>query len=110
VRVLGREGVLSMNAVAGMDQLPQVRSDMRALIEVAEFNQGQRYADFNSKTDRTAEYGLATLIAAGVGAKLGLFAKIGAWLLAFKKFVIMAVVAIGAFVGKLFGRKKDATT
>ena len=107
VRVLGREGFLSMNAVAGMDRLEQIRGDMRPLIEVAEFNEGYRYAEFNSKTDRMAEYGLAALVAAGVGAKLGLFAKLGALLLAFKKVIILAFVAIGAFIKKLFGKKDE---
>lgn len=109
VRVLGREGVLSMNAVGTMAQLPQIRADMQPLIEVAEFNPGHRYADFNASTDRMAEYGLGALIAGGVAAKLGLFAKIGAFLLAFKKFVIMGVLALGGLAMKLLGRKKDAT-
>jgi uncharacterized membrane-anchored protein len=107
VRVLGREGVLSMNAVASMDQLQQIRSEMRPLIDVAEFNEGYRYADFNAKTDRMAEYGLGALIAAGVGAKLGLFAKLGALLLAFKKFIIIGVIALGGLLAKMFGKKKD---
>ena len=109
VRVLGREGVLSMNAVAGMDQLAQVRRDMKPLIEVAEFNEGHRYADFNSKTDRMAEYGLATLIAGGIAAKTGLLAKLFAFLAPLWKFVVMGLVAVGAFVAKLLGRKKDAS-
>lgn len=108
VRVLGREGVLSMNAVASIGQLTQIRSDMKPLIEVAEFNQGYRYAEFNSKTDKLAEYGLGALIAGGVAAKLGLFAKLGALLLAFKKVILVGLVAIGGFISKLFGKKKDA--
>ena len=108
VRVLGREGVLSMNAVASIGQLGQIRSDMKPLIEVAEFNEGYRYAEFNSKTDRMAEYGLGALIAGGVAAKLGLFAKLGALLLAFKKLILVGLVAIGGFFAKLFGKKKDA--
>jgi uncharacterized membrane-anchored protein len=107
VRVLGREGVLSMNAVASMNQLQQIRTEMRPLIGVAEFNEGYRYADFNAKTDRMAEYGLGALIAAGVGAKLGLFAKLGALLLAFKKFIIIGVIALGGLLAKIFGKKKD---
>jgi uncharacterized membrane-anchored protein len=107
VRVLGREGVLSMNAVASMNQLEQIRRDMRPLIQVAEFNEGHRYAEFNSKTDRLAEYGLGALIAGGVAAKLGLFAKLGALLLAFKKFIIIGLVAAGGLVAKLLGKKKD---
>jgi uncharacterized membrane-anchored protein len=80
---------------------------MQPLIQVAEFNEGYRYGEFNKKTDRMAEYGLAALIAAGVGAKLGLFAKFGALLLAFKKFIILGFVAIGAFIKKLFGKKDE---
>ncbi len=108
VRVLGREGVLSMNAVASMNQLEQIRRDMRPLIQVAEFNEGHRYAEFNSKTDRLAEYGLGALIAGGVAAKLGLFAKFGALLLAFKKFIFIGLIAVGGLVAKLVGKKKDA--
>jgi uncharacterized membrane-anchored protein len=108
VRVLGREGVLSMNAVASIGQLTQIRSDMKPLIQVAEFNEGYRYAEFNSKTDRMAEYGLGALIAGGVAAKLGLFGKLFALLVAFKKIILVGLVAIGSFVAKMFGKKKDA--
>lgn len=109
VRVLGREGVLSMNAVASMDQLPQIRADMQRLIAVAEFNEGHRYAEFNSKTDRMAEYGLGGLIAVGVAAKLGIFAKLGALLAPLWKFIVAGFVALGGFIGRLFGKKKDAS-
>jgi len=107
VRVLGREGVLSMNAVAGIGQLGEIRSNMKPLIEVAEFNEGYRYADYNSSTDKLAEYGLGALIAGGVAAKLGFFGKLAAMLLVFKKFIIIGLAAIGGFFAKLFGRKKD---
>jgi uncharacterized membrane-anchored protein len=107
VRVLGREGVLSMNAVATIGQLEQIRGEMRPLLEIAEFNEGYRYSEYNPKTDRLAEYGLGALIAGGVAAKLGLFAKLGAFLLAFKKFIIIGLVAIGGFVARHFGKKKE---
>jgi uncharacterized membrane-anchored protein len=109
VRVLGREGVLSMEAVAPMEIIEQVRTEMRPLLEVAEFNEGYRYAEFNSKTDRTAEYGLAALVAAGVATKMGLFAKLGVMLLALKKFIIIGLVALGGFLKKIFGKNKDET-
>ena len=107
VRVLGREGVLSMEAVAPMNLLAQVRTEMRPLLEVAEFNEGYRYAEFNPKTDRMAEYGLGALIAGGVAAKLGLFGKLFALLIAFKKIIIVGLIAVGGYVAKLFGKKKD---
>jgi uncharacterized membrane-anchored protein len=107
VRVLGREGVLSMQAVAAMDQLQQIRTDMRPLLEVAEFNEGDRYAEFNEKTDRVAEYGLAALVAGGVAAKLGFFGKIFAFLVVMKKFIFIALIAVGGWLVKLFGKKKE---
>jgi uncharacterized membrane-anchored protein len=107
VRVLGREGVLSMEAVAPMDQIEQVRTEMRPMLEVAEFNEGYRYAEFNSKTDRLAEYGLGALVAGGVAAKFGLFGKLFAFLLAKIKVIIVGLAAIGGYIAKLFGKKKD---
>ena len=59
------------------------------------------------KTDRVAAYGLGALIAGGVAAKAGLFAKLFGFLLMAKKFIIIGVVALGAFIAKMFGKKKD---
>ena len=76
------------------------------LLNVAAFNEGYRYEDFNEDTDRMAAYGLGALVAGGIAAKAGFFAKLGALLLAFKKFIVMGLVALGAFLAKLFrGRK-----
>jgi uncharacterized membrane-anchored protein len=107
VRVLGREGVLSMNAVATMPLLARIREEMKPLIQVAEFNAGHRYADFNPKTDRLAEYGLGALIAGTVAGKLGLFAKIGAFLMAFKKVIFVGVIALGGLLVRVFTRKNE---
>ena len=69
IRVLGRRGVLVLNAVAGMDQLASVEKDMRNVLAFTDFNPGYRYADFDSKTDKTATYGIAALVAGGLAAK-----------------------------------------
>jgi len=108
IRVLGREGVLELNAVAGMSQLAQVRESMKQVVGFADFTEGNRYADFNPSTDKAAAYGLAALVAGGVAAKTGLFAKLLALLVAMKKFVIIAVVALGGVAYKLFRRKPAA--
>jgi uncharacterized membrane-anchored protein len=105
IRVLGREGVLVLNAVADMDQLGQIRSEMQKVTAFTNFTAGNRYADFNAKTDKVAEYGIAALVAGGVAAKLGLFAKLAALLLAFKKLLVVAVAAVGSAIWKLFKRK-----
>jgi len=108
IRVLGREGVLVLNAVAGMSQITQIKTEMKTVTAFTEFTQGNRYTDFNGSTDKVAEYGLAALVAGGVAAKLGLFGKLFAVLLAFKKLILVGLAAAGSWVYKLFGRKKAA--
>ena len=103
IRVLGREGYLSMNAVASMSDMGIVQSGMQEVLPMAEFDGGHRYADFQPGHDKLAAYGLAALVGGGIAAKAGLFAKLGAILLAGKKLVVAAVVAIGAVVKKFFG-------
>ena len=105
IRVLGRYGYLSLNAVSGMSQLDRVRSGMQGLLPLAEFDPGARYADYNSSSDKVAGYGIAALIAGGIAAKTGLLAKLGVLLIAGKKFVVFIFAGIASFVRKLFGRK-----
>ncbi len=107
IRVLGRRGVLVLNAVAGMDQLKMIEEQSPKIVGMVDFKEGNRYADFNGKTDKTAAYGLAALVAGGIAAKAGLFKVLWIGLLAAKKFVIIGVVALMAFVKKMF-KKKDA--
>jgi uncharacterized membrane-anchored protein len=108
IRVLGREGVLVLNAVAGLDQLGQIKTEMQKVTTATNFTAGNRYADFNGSTDKVAEYGIAALVAGGVAAKLGLFAKLFALLLAFKKLVVIGVAAAGSWIWKVFKRKPKA--
>jgi uncharacterized membrane-anchored protein len=105
IRVLGRSGYLSLNAVAGMDSLNNVKQEMSKVLVMAEFDQGARYADFNESSDKLAGYGIAALVGGAVAAKAGLFAKLFAVLLAAKKLVVVALVAIGAGIKKIFGKK-----
>ncbi len=110
IRVLGRTGYISLNAVANMGDLAAVRSGMQELLPMVEYDPGKRYADFDPSHDKLAAYGLAALVAGGVAAKAGLFAKIGVALLAAKKLVIAAFVAVVAFIKKLFGGKGKSGT
>lgn len=107
IRVLGRSGFISLNAVASMDDLGLVNAGMNQVLPMAEFDAGQRYADFKPGTDKVAAYGLAALVGGGIAAKTGLLAKLGALLLAGKKFIVLIFVALAAFARKLFGGKKD---
>ena len=111
VRLLGRKGVLSLNMLSDMEHLTDVRTAAADFGKAASFESGSAYADYDKSVDKTAEYGLAGLVAAGAGVvvakKLGLLAI----LLGFKKFIIIGIAAIAAtmrrWIGKLFGRNRD---
>jgi len=105
IRVLGRKGVLELNAVAAMRDLATVKAAMPEVLAFANFTDGNRYTDFDSSTDKVAAYGLAALVAGGIAAKAGLFAKLGLLLLAAKKFIVIGLVAVAGFFRKLFGGK-----
>ena len=108
IRVLGREGFLSMNAVADIDDLPRVNAAMDDVLQMATFNPGLTYADYQ-EGDRTAAYGLAALVGGGLAAKAGLFAKLGLVLAKFWKLLAVGLFGVAA-IGKKFFGKKDAGT
>lgn len=120
VRVLGRDGVLELNAVANTDQIGEIKRRMEQVVAFAEFTDGHRYEQYQAGVDKTAAYGLAALIAGGAAVKKGLLAGL---LLALAKFfklgtlllikgwkpVAVAAVALGAVVRKfLAGRAERA--
>ena len=106
IRVLGRRGVLVLNAVAPMSELAMIEQRTPEIIGMVGFKEGNRYADFNRDTDKVAAYDLAALVAGGIAAKAGLFKVLWIGLLAAKKFVILGVLAVFAFIKNLFGKKK----
>jgi uncharacterized membrane-anchored protein len=107
VRVLGRGGYLSMNAIADLGDLDRVKSGMEKVMSMTAFNEGQRYADFDSSSDKVAGYGLAALVGGAVAAKTGFFAKILVALMAAKKLVIGGLIALGVALKGYFGKKKE---
>ena len=110
IRVLGRRGVLVLNAVATIDQLPEIEAATPRILSAVEFNPGNRYADFSeSSGDKVATYGVAALVAGGIAAKAGLFKGLWVLLLAGKKFVIIGFAVVAAWFRKIFGRKKATT-
>jgi len=101
-RMLGRAGVMEVDLVLGPEELDAALPGFEALLSGYEFKSGHKYAEFKAG-DKIAEYGLAALVAGGAGAlalKTGLFAK-------FWKFLIIPLLAAGAWLKKLFtGSKK----
>lgn len=108
IRILGRRGVLVLNAVAGMPQLDAIRGETQDLLAAVEFNEGHRYTDFLPGTDKVAEYGLAGLVVGAVAAKAGLFKLLLAGLIALKKVIVVAALAVAAAARRLFRRGKPA--
>jgi uncharacterized membrane-anchored protein len=111
IRVLGRRGVLSLNVVSSLSDLAEVKAAASQISSTAAFESGSAYADYRKGGDKVAEYGVAGLIAAGVGAvavkKLGLLAIL---LVVLKKGIVVVVAAfasIGAWFRKTFLGKKD---
>jgi uncharacterized membrane-anchored protein len=94
IRMLGRGGVLVLNAVANMSQLQSVKQATPGLLRMVDFQPGHRYADFNSSTDKVATYGIAALVAGGIAAKMGLLKFLWVGILAFKKIIILALIAL----------------
>jgi len=110
IRVLGRKGYLSLEAVSSMSDLNRVNEGMKQILPMAQFDVGNTYADYKPGTDKLAAYGLAALVGGGIAAKAGLFAKLGALLLAGKKFIVLIFLAIAGFFKKMFGKKDGNKT
>ena len=105
VRVLGRKGVMVLQAVAGMDELDSVNAHINDVLAMVSFTDGNRYADFDSSTDTVAAWTIGGLVAGKVLAKVGFFAVI----LKFLKFIIAGIVIAGGAVWRFItGRKKKA--
>jgi len=106
IRILGRRGVLVLNAVSGMNLLPTVRGETKNLLAAVDFNEGHRYTDYLPGKDKAAAYGVAGLIAGAAAAKFGLFKLLWLGILAFKKVILVAVVALGALLKRFFDKRR----
>jgi uncharacterized membrane-anchored protein len=102
IRILGRQGVLVMSFIAGMEQKAEIDAVLPEVLAIADFEKGNQYADFNPETDNYAAYGLGALITGKVLAKTGFLAMLIIFL---KKFGVFIVIGIGALLKGLFSRK-----
>lgn len=112
IRVLGREGVISLNVVAGMADLADVRDAAAGIARTAQYDSGMRYADYREGIDKSSGIGIAGLVAAGVGVaaakKLGL---LGILLVFGKKLIVLVLAAFGglaAWLRRQFGMAPKA--
>ncbi len=102
---LGREGYFSLNLVTGLDELARDKPQAHTLLSALTYSEGKRYADFDSKTDRVAEYGLAALVVGAAAKKLGFLALALAFIAKFAKVILVGLALFGAGAAKLFKRK-----
>jgi len=112
IRMLGRKGVLELNAVADVGQFAEIDRQTPQILGMVDFKEGSRYADFDPKVDKVAKYGIATLVAGGAlaaAAKFGFLKILWVGILAAKKFIIIGAIAVAAFFRKLFKRGSSSS-
>ncbi|NIG53097.1 DUF2167 domain-containing protein [Chitinophaga sp. Cy-1792] len=107
VRILGKKGILSLDAVCSMSELPLVKADIDKVLKMATFTEGNAYADFDPKVDKVAAWTIGGLIAGKVLAKVGFFAVILKYLAVIWKFLVVAAMAVIGFIRKKILGKKD---
>jgi uncharacterized membrane-anchored protein len=109
VRVLGRKGVMVLNAVGGIGQLAEIKQTISGVLGSVTYNEGNRYTDFNPSMDNVAAVGIGGLVAGKVLAKVGFFAIIAK----FGKIIFLAIAGFGAaiwqWIKKKMGRGEEET-
>ncbi len=104
IRILGKEGYIILNAIGDMSVFEAFNKNKDEIIASVTFNKGNKYSDFNSKTDKIAAYGIGGLIAGKVLAKAGFFAVI----IKFGKFILIGFLAFfGKIKRMIFGAKEN---
>lgn len=109
IRVLGRHGVLILNAVANMSQLADIEVQMQDVLAFTNFEEGFQYDDFDPDVDTVAAYGIGALVAGKLAAKAGLLAKLGVLLLVLKKYIVLIVIGVVAVISKLVKGKRKGS-
>ena len=106
--MLGREGLISMNMVSPLATIGTDKAYANLMLSKLDYTQGKKYADFDAKTDKVAEFGLAALIAGVAVKKLGLLAVVTAFVIKFAKIILVAVAGGLAAFRKFFRRNQPA--
>ena len=99
VRLLGRKGVLILNAIGEPSQIDEIKASSPGLLAGTTFTKGQQYVDFDSGIDEVAAYSIGGLVAGKVLAKVSLFAVI----VKFWKLGLLALAGAWAGVKRFFG-------
>lgn len=106
IRILGRKGVLVLNAIATIPDLTYVQNDIPKVLDIVQFSEGNKYADFDASIDDVAAWTIGGLVAGKVLTKVGFFALI----LKFWKIILIAVAAFFKPLMNLFRKKNHEIT
>ncbi|MCU0242194.1 MAG: DUF2167 domain-containing protein [Vicinamibacteria bacterium] len=104
VRLLGREGYMSLTLVDEPAKLTQSKPYVEKMIGNFSYKSGKTYAEFKPG-DKIAKYGLAALVAGGgaaAAAKLGLFGVLFKFLGKAWKLVVVGFLVVVAFIKRIF--------
>ena len=108
IRVLGRSGVLVLNAIGSPSDLNEISQSLDPVLKGVNFTSGNTYADYKEGIDKKASYGIAGLIAGGILAKTGILAKMGIFIVKFAKLIFAGLAAaVAAFWRWLSKKKKE---
>jgi uncharacterized membrane-anchored protein len=103
VRVLGRKGVVVLNAVASMNELPQVKESIAPVLSSFNFADGHAYSDFDPEIDEVAAWTIGGLVAGKMLAKVGILA----FLLKYIKLIGIGIAALGTGLWKWYKRRTE---
>lgn len=103
IRILGRKGVMVVNAIGGMDMFEAIKPTIDKVMHSVKFTEGNQYDDYDESIDKVAAYTVGGLVAGKVLAKAGFLGL----LLKFWKFIALGLVAAGGFIWKLISGKKN---
>ena len=103
VRLLSREGMVSLNAVGDISKLDEIKSQIPNVFNAFSFTSGNAYSDYNSGIDKVAAVGIGGLVAGKVLAKVGFFAII----LKYIKVIIVAVIAGGSWIWRKITNSRE---
>lgn len=89
IRILSRKGVFVINAVASINELSEVKSNINKITSSIQLKNGHRYFDFVKDVDPVAAYTIGGLVAGKVLAKVGFFAVLAK----FGKLIFLAIIS-----------------
>jgi uncharacterized membrane-anchored protein len=106
VRILGRKGVVVLNAVSSINELPEVQKNITPVLSSFNYADGYQYKDFDPGIDNVAAWTIGGLVAGKLLAKAGFFVLF----LKYIKLIGIGIVALFTGIWKWYKRKTELPT